>query len=502
MKHRSLILAAILFVATLCGPQNTMAADAYTPFEGATTDWHGFDRYDFLIDEGTMEITPADANNKDDQSEKRRCIVVVPKTPAPGNPWSWQGCYWDHQPQAEIELLKRGFHIAYITANDKLKPDQKWDRWYAFLTEKHGLSKKPAFVGMSRGGEYAYVWATTHPDAVSCIYADNPGGASVNLGELQGLTRNHVPLLHVCGSIDPLLGKFSTPIETLYRQFGGRISVMIKDGYAHHPHSLPDPTPIANFIEQSVKEMASPPAMPDYVGDNPVKSYYYSTENSYREFPKDDAWITCRGPLFTGCYAQYEVGVDLHLRVTVIAPEKEVAGKPWVFRAGFVDRDAVTDQALLAAGFHIVVGPVGYNVDGPVVADWDKVYEYLTSYGFSKKTVMEGAGGAAGEVTNWAIANPDKVSCIYAEDPIFKTRMNKEQPLDNLAPLANAGVPFYCVSGAQDPALAANASTLEKKYRAVGGKVTILIQKGIARYPIGPKDTKPVVDFIVSRQRQ
>ena len=29
---------------------------------------------------------------------------------------------------------------------------------------------------MSRGGEYAYTWATTHPDKVSCIYADNPGG--------------------------------------------------------------------------------------------------------------------------------------------------------------------------------------------------------------------------------------------------------------------------------------------------------------------------------------
>jgi hypothetical protein len=28
--------------------------------------------------------------------------------------------------------------------------------WYAFLTEKHGLSRKPAFIGMSRGGEYAY----------------------------------------------------------------------------------------------------------------------------------------------------------------------------------------------------------------------------------------------------------------------------------------------------------------------------------------------------------
>ena len=88
-----------------------------------------------------------------------------------------------------------------------------------------------------------------------------------------------------------------------------------------------------------------------------------------------------------------------------------------MYRAGFVFRDAKVDQALLAKGFHIVTGPVGTNVDGPVVKDWDTVYEYLTGHGFSKKPVMEGAGGGAGEAYAWAIENPDKVSCVYAENP-------------------------------------------------------------------------------------
>ena len=48
-----------------------------------------------------------------------RCIVVVPKEPAPGNPWSWRGCYWDHEPQTEVELLKRGFHIAFINVRSR-----------------------------------------------------------------------------------------------------------------------------------------------------------------------------------------------------------------------------------------------------------------------------------------------------------------------------------------------------------------------------------------------
>ena len=119
-----------------------------------------------------------------------RCVVIVPKAAAPGNPWSWQGCYWNHQPQAEVELLRRGFHIAYISANATLRPGKEWDAWYAFLTEKHGLSTKPAFVGMSRGGEYAYTWATANPDKVSCIYADNPVVTREAVSLLGGLAKN------------------------------------------------------------------------------------------------------------------------------------------------------------------------------------------------------------------------------------------------------------------------------------------------------------------------
>jgi pimeloyl-ACP methyl ester carboxylesterase len=250
----------VFFAAMFWNPAVAQAADYYVPFDGEKSAWHdGFDRYDFVMDEETLAIKPFKAPDgekfgvNDPVKGQRRCIVIVPKKAAAGNPWSWRGCYWDHQPQTEVELLRRGFHIAYISANAILKPGKEWDAWYAFLTGKHGLSKKPAFIGMSRGGEYAYTWATTHPDAVSCIYADNPGINRETLARLGGLATNDVPLLHVCGSIDPVLGKNSTVIEGLYQQYGGRISVMIKDGAGHHPHSLRDPKPIADFIEASLK---------------------------------------------------------------------------------------------------------------------------------------------------------------------------------------------------------------------------------------------------------
>jgi hypothetical protein len=176
------------------------AAETYIPFQGEKTAWHdGFDRYDFVMDDATLAIKPF----KVPEGEKfavgtpatgqRRCIVVVPKHTAPGIPWSWQACYWDHQPQTEVELLRRGFHIAFITPD----PGKQWEAWYAHLTDQHGLSKKPAFVGMSKGGVNEYDWATANPDKVSCIYADNPAIRPEAFSKLGELARNDVSLLNI-----------------------------------------------------------------------------------------------------------------------------------------------------------------------------------------------------------------------------------------------------------------------------------------------------------------
>ena len=488
----------------LGSPISVRAAD-YVPFDGAKSAWHdGFARYDYVMDEATLAITPFQAppgekfGVRDPEKGRRRCIVIVPKDPAPGNPWSWQGCYWDHQPQAEVELLHRGFHVAYISANQTLKPGQEWDAWYAFLTEKHGLSAKPAFIGMSRGGEYSYTWATGHPDKVSCIYADNPGGNREMLEKLDALAANDVPLLLVDGSIDPLLGRFSNVIESGYQQLGGRVSVMIKDGYAHHPHSLRNPKPIADFITQSVQPAAT--AAPDFLGIKSTKSSFYSIENSYRDFPTEDTYLTCRGPWFTDCYDRYSFELaGVEGAVNVIVPKTAAPGKPWVFRAGFAGRDAAVDLALLAKGFHIVTGPVSYNVEGPVLAHWNAVYQHLTGHGFAKKPVLEGAGRAAGEVVAWAIANPDQVACVYGENPVLRATMTKVPLLENLAPLAKAGVPLLSVCGSLDPALKDHTRALEKKYQELGGTMTVIVKEGEGHYPLGPKDPTAVVDFVLKK---
>ena len=239
---------------------DAIASDAGAmAFEGQKSVWHdGFARYDYVMDEQTLAITlfaapPGERFGvRDPAKGQRRCIVVAPKQAAPGNPWSWRGCYWDHQPQTEVELLRRGFHVAYISANATLKPGKEWDAWNAYLTGKHSLSKKPAFIGMSRGGEYAYTWATAHPDKVSCIYGENPilrsRLAKTPLDNLAPLAQAGVPLLHVCGSLDPWLNDQTRVAEKRYQELGGQITVIVQEGEGHYPTAPKTAQPIVDFI--------------------------------------------------------------------------------------------------------------------------------------------------------------------------------------------------------------------------------------------------------------
>src|ERR1700721_410198 len=71
------------------------AIQAPRAFQGDKIDWHGFDRYDFVMDKQTLAITPFKAPAGEQSGElgssdsgQLRCVVIVPKQAAPGNPWS------------------------------------------------------------------------------------------------------------------------------------------------------------------------------------------------------------------------------------------------------------------------------------------------------------------------------------------------------------------------------------------------------------------------------
>jgi neutral ceramidase len=145
-------IAAIVFASMVAPSIDANAADTPPATEGSKAAWRdGSARYDFVMDEQTLAIRPVTAatDDKAGGDGAARCILVVPKRAAPGNPWSWRDLHRDHQPPAETELLSRGFHLAYITPG----PPRQRDAWLAFLTEKHRLARKPVFAGMSTAGE-------------------------------------------------------------------------------------------------------------------------------------------------------------------------------------------------------------------------------------------------------------------------------------------------------------------------------------------------------------
>lgn len=240
-------------------------------FPGQVSDWNGYAKHEFVVD-------------------GREVLVVVPKSPAPGLPWVWHGEFFGHKPAPDIALLGKGYHIAYMKVQDMLGSPaavQHWNAFYAELTGRYGLSKRPSLVGLSRGGLYCYNWAVANPERVSCIYADAPvcdfkswpGGKGKGKGDpknwerviklwgfkdeqaaitakvnpvdnLEPLARAGVPLLHVYGDADEVVPweENTKLMAERYRALGGSMTLIAKPGVGHHPHGLEDSTPIVDFI--------------------------------------------------------------------------------------------------------------------------------------------------------------------------------------------------------------------------------------------------------------
>ncbi|MGV3772286.1 MAG: GDSL-type esterase/lipase family protein [Verrucomicrobiales bacterium] len=238
---------------------------------GKPSAWHGHDMFQLEVDGKPVQ-------------------VVAPKKMAEGKPWVWHGEFFGHKPNPDIALLERGFHIVYMSVPDMLGSPtavQHWNNLYTALTENYGFSKKPALVGLSRGGLYCYNWAAANPDKVACIYGDAPvcdfkswpGGFGKGkrsdrdwdlvlkqwnfkddaeakaytknpVDNLKPLAEAKVPLLHVFGDADEVVpwDENTGLLAERYKAMGGNIELIRKPGVKHHPHGLDDSTPITEFI--------------------------------------------------------------------------------------------------------------------------------------------------------------------------------------------------------------------------------------------------------------
>lgn len=187
---------------------------------------------------------------------------------------------------------------------------------------------------------------------------------------------------------------------------------------------------------------------------------------------------------------------------------------------------------MLALGFHVAfidVGGLFGNADA--VAHWNAFHRWLTEeHGFAERPALEGMSRGGLIVFNWAAESTGKVACIYADAPVCDIRswpggkgkgdgspgdweaclqrygLTEEQavtfaqnPIDELAPLAKAGIPLLLVCGADDTAVPVdeNARVVEERYRSLGGRVDIIVKENCGHHPHSLKDPAPIVNFIL-----
>ena len=59
-----------------------------------------------------------------------------------------------------------------------------------------------------------------------------------------------MPLIHVCGSLDPWLDDETRVVEKRYKELGGPITVIVKEGEGHYPLAPQGPEAGRGFHHQ------------------------------------------------------------------------------------------------------------------------------------------------------------------------------------------------------------------------------------------------------------
>lgn len=230
--------------------------------------WQGFDGVEFVFEDYAAK-------------------VIKPRV-APNGKWALKTEYFDAFPQTEIELLNRGWHLAYHTNENRWAEEKDIARkadFVRFVSREFSLSSRCTMVGMSCGGMYAVLVAARCPELVDVLYLDAPvlnllscpcdmGVAKSGLYDeyyhytgitksellsyrdhpidhLPTLIKHDIPVVLVAGDSDQVVPYVENGaiLARYFDQNGGKIRTYIKAGCDHHPHGLEDFRLIADQIE-------------------------------------------------------------------------------------------------------------------------------------------------------------------------------------------------------------------------------------------------------------
>ena len=228
-------------------------------------------------------------NLKRETLNGRELIIVMPEKGTENGRWVLKTEYFGAFPSAEIELLKKGYHLVHLKNITRWCKEEDTDaraELAEYMKKTYKLSSKCVIVGMSCGGMQGIYFAAKYPQYVSCMYLDAPvvnllscpaglGKAenglfeefyehmNISVSELLSyrnhpldsipkLVNNNIPVILVCGDSDRTVpyeenGKL---LNDSYIENGCTIQTIIKKDCDHHPHGLEDVSPIIDFIEK------------------------------------------------------------------------------------------------------------------------------------------------------------------------------------------------------------------------------------------------------------
>ena len=219
--------------------------------------------------------------------------VIMPKCKANGK-WMLKTEYFTAFPAAELELLSRGWHLAFNqNINRWAEPEdlRRKAEFVSFVSREFALSGKCLPIGMSCGGLYAVKLAALVPERISALYLDAPvlnllscpfavgrdydsrsmieeyfKATGKTLSDMLSyrehpidlmhiVADNSIPIIMVAGDSDRVVpySENGAILEKYFKARGKEIEVFIKEGCDHHPHGMPDAAALADLLERMAK---------------------------------------------------------------------------------------------------------------------------------------------------------------------------------------------------------------------------------------------------------